>query len=194
MKDLLQRAAAGEKLAWDTLVDQYSPLVWRILAKFDNMTRAEKEDLFQDVFVVLLNRGIQSFRGTTVHEFRSYLKIITENEAKSYLRKHSRRFEVSNPFWSRQDEEDETSLEGSLMADPSPGPEELAVGQETLRGLRLCLQDIPTLDQEIFWMRERGCPYKEIIQVLGLPHGTVASKYDRVKKKIEECLRKAGIL
>ncbi len=43
-------------------------------------------------------------------------------------------------------------------------------------------------------MRARERPYQEITKVLGLPHGTVASKYDRAKKKIEECLRKAEIL
>jgi DNA-directed RNA polymerase specialized sigma24 family protein len=43
-------------------------------------------------------------------------------------------------------------------------------------------------------MRERGCAYQEITALLDLPQGTVASKYHRAKAKIEECLKKAGIL
>src|SRR5713226_550042 len=110
MQDLIQRAVAGEKQAWDSLIEQYKRLVWGILGKFASLSPSEKEDLFQDVFVVLLDRGLRSFRGSTVHEFRSYLKTITENEAKSCLRRHGRRFEVLDPFLSSEREEEEETL------------------------------------------------------------------------------------
>lgn len=194
IRDLIQRAAAGESQAWETLVNQYRRLVWGILHKFDNLSRTEREDLFQDVFVILLDRGLHHFHGSTVHEFRAYLKTITVNEAKSYLRRHGRRFEVLDPFLASEGEEEETPSPGSLLADPALGPEELVSRQELLQGLRRCLRDIPALDQEIFWMRERGRSYQEITKALSLAQGTVASKYHRAKAKLEECLRKAGIL
>ena len=37
IRDLIQRAAAGESQAWETLVNQYRRLVWGILHKFDNL-------------------------------------------------------------------------------------------------------------------------------------------------------------
>ena len=194
IRDLIQRAMAGESQAWETLVDQYRRLVWSLLHKFDNLSQTEKEDLFQDVFVILLDRGLRHFHGSTVHEFRSYLKTITVNEAKSYLWRHSRRFEVLDPFLVSDGEEEETLSPGSLLADPSPGPEDLVARQELLQGLRRCLQDIAALDQEIFWRRERGHSYQEITTALKLAQGTVASKYNRAKGKLEACLRKAGIL
>ena len=194
IRELIQGAAAGEKEAWDTLVEQYSSLVWRILGKFDNLSRAEKQDLSQDVFVIVLDKSLQSFRGSTVHEFRSYLKIITANEAKSYLRRQGRRMETFSPFSSGEGIEEETPSPSSSFADPAPGPEEEVAGQQMARGLYRCLQAIASLDQEIFWMRERGRSYQEITRVLGLPLGTVASKYNRAKAKIEECLKKGGIL
>ncbi len=192
IRDLIQRAAAGESQAWETLVNQYRRLVWSLLLKFDNLSRTEREDLFQDVFVILLDRGLQHFHGSSLPEFRMYLKTITENEAKSCLRRHGRRFEVLDPFLAS--EEEETPSPGSLLADPAPGPEELMARKDLLQGLRRCLQDIPALDQEVFWMRERGHAYQEITKALGLAQGTVASKYHRAKVKLEECLRKAGIL
>jgi RNA polymerase sigma factor (sigma-70 family) len=192
IRDLIQRAAAGESEAWETLVNQYRRFVWSLLHKFDNLSRSEREDLMQDVFVILLNHGLHHFHGSTVHEFRSYLNTITVNEAKSYLRRHGRRFEVLDPFFAG--DEDETPSPGSLLADPAPGPEEQVARQELLQGFRRCLQDIPALDQEVFWMRERGRSYQEITTALSLAQGTVASKYNRAKKKLEDCLRKAGIL
>ena len=194
IRDLIQRAAAGESLAWETLVNQYRRLVWGLLHKFDNLSQTEREDLIQDVFVILLDRGLQHFHGSTVPEFRMYLKTITVNEAKSYLRRHSRRLEVLDPFLASEGEEEESPSPGSLLADPAPGPEELVAKQELLQGLHRCLRDISTLDQEIFWMRERGRSYQEITEALDLAQGTVASKYHRAKAKLEECLRKAGIL
>jgi RNA polymerase sigma factor (sigma-70 family) len=130
IRDPIQRAAAGEKKAWESLVEQYSPLVWGTLGKFSNLGLAEKEDLFQDVFIALLNRGLQNFRGSTEHEFRWYLKTITENEAKSYLRRRGRHLEVLDPFSSGEGEGEETLSQSSSSADPSPGPEELVSGQE----------------------------------------------------------------
>lgn len=146
------------------------------------------------MFVILLDRGLKHFHGSSVHEFRSYLKTITVNEAKSYLRRHGRRFEVLDPFLATEGEEEEVPSPSSLLADPAPGPEELVANQELRRGLWRCLQSIPVFDQEIFWMRERGHAYQEITSALGLAQGTVASKYHRAKAKIEDCLRKAGIV
>lgn len=194
IQDLIQRAAAREKQAWDALVEQYKRLIGGILGTFADLRPAEKEDLLQDVFVVLLDKGLKSFRGATVHEFRAYLKMITANEAKSFLRRHGRRFEVPYSFLPNEGEQGETLPPESLTADPSPGPEDLVVRQEILQRVRLCLQDIPAIDQEIFWMRERGRSYREITRDLGLQQGTIASKYNRAKAKLEECLKKAGIL
>lgn len=191
---LIQRAAAGDRQAWDALVDQYCSLVWRLLRKFDNLSQVEREDLSHDVFVILLDKGLPSFRGTTVHEFRAYLKMVTMNEAKSYLRRHRRRFEVLDPFLAGEGEEDNLPSLGMNVATPNPGPEELVAQQERLQGVCRCVQELSLIDQEIFWMEARGHSYQEMAQVLGVPQGTVASKYYRAKAKIEECLRKAGLL
>jgi DNA-directed RNA polymerase specialized sigma24 family protein len=59
--------------------------------------------------------------------------------------------------------------------------------------LSSCIQQILQIDQEIFWMRERGLAYKEITETLRLPQGTVASKYHRAKEALADCLEKAGI-
>lgn len=190
IRDLLQRAAAGEKSALNALIDLCHPLVWRILKKFSSLSPTEQEDLSQDVFIILLTKGLQSFRGSTDHEFRWYMKTITENETKSYLRKRGRRLEVPDPLFPGEEEE-EAALP---QADPAPGPEEVVAGQEELGKLRHCLQALSATDQEIFWMRERGYSYQEITGVLGLPLGMAGVKYARAKEKIVECLRKAGVL
>jgi len=197
LRELIQRAAAGEKQAWDALVEQYRRLVGGILGKFESLSQEDKEDLSQEVWVSLLKGGLRAFRGptdggSTEHVFRSFLATITKHEAISYLLRHGRPFEVLVPFlWDEGDEEG--SLESRLV-DPSLGPEGRAAWKERLERLRLCVQALSLEDQEIFWMEARGWFHKEIMRELGLRSGTVAVKYHRAKKKIKECLKKAGIL
>ncbi len=138
IRDLIRRAAAGEKRALNALIDLCHPLVWRILKKFTSLSPMEQEDLSQDVFIILFTKGLQSFRGSTDHEFHYYVKTITENEAKTYLRKRGRRLEVSDPLFSGEEEEEATFPD----PDPAPGPEEIVAGQEELGKLRLCLQEL----------------------------------------------------
>ncbi len=194
INELVQKAAARDDEAWKRFVEAYSPLVWRLLRQFHQLGAAEQEDLFQDVFVALLNGGLARFRGSTEHELRWYLKTITGNEAKSYLRRSSRRREVLDPFFTDDEDDQVAAGRSSAIADPSPGPEELVRVQEMQRELCCCLEQIESGDQEIFWMRQRGISYKQITEQLALPQGTVASKYYRAKAKIEECLKKAGIV
>jgi hypothetical protein len=42
LRELLARASAREAQAWETVVRQYGPLIWRLLQKFRNL---EKEAL-----------------------------------------------------------------------------------------------------------------------------------------------------
>ncbi len=194
-RDLIAKAVAREPEAWECLVKTYGPLVWRLLRTFRGLEPEIQEDLFQDVFAVLLNGGLEGFRGSTEHEFRWYLKTITQNEAKSCLSRHGRRLEVFGASAARDDDAKSPSPVPTdfEFTDPSPGPEQLAGEREIRRTLDGCIQQIAWIDQEIFWMRERGFNYKHITRALGLPQGTVASKYYRAKAAIGECLRKAGI-
>jgi RNA polymerase sigma factor (sigma-70 family) len=194
-RDLLGKAIAREAKAWECLVETYGPLVWRVLRTFRGLEPEIQEDLFQDVFAVLLKGGLESFRGSTEHEFRWYLKTIAQNEAKSCLRRHGRRFEVFDSIGPQKDQgTNAASVAVNFdFADTSPGPEDL-VGQQEIRAkLDNCIGQIPRVDQEIFWMREKGLDYKHITQALGLAQGTVASKYHRTKEAIGDCLRKVGI-
>ncbi len=192
--ELVAKAIAREVKAWERLVETYGPLVWRVLRTFRSLEPEIQEDLFQDVFGVLLNGGLEAFRGSTEHEFRWYLKTITQNEAKNCLRRHGRRFEVFDSIGPQNDQGTNAASAVSFeFADLSPGPEDLAAQHEIRAKLDNCIAQIPRIDQEIFWMREKGLDYQRITQALGLAQGTVASKYHRAKEAIGDCLRRAGI-
>jgi RNA polymerase sigma-70 factor (ECF subfamily) len=179
---LVTRILAGEKTAWDAFAEEYSPLVYRILGKFANLTKDDRHDVHNTVFVILLKRGLQKFRGATVHELRAYLKVITDNVAKDYLNGR-------DPLAETETEWDEFE-----HPSPDPAPDLLAGGKEALEQVRLCLLELPVVDQEIFWMAVNGHSYEEISVMLEIPMGTVASKFNRTRAKVKECLTKVRIL
>lgn len=77
---------------------------------------------------------------------------------------------------------------------PSRQPDEEVEWNEVLHILHLCVQELSLIDQEVFFMRAvREDSYEHIMQVLNLPLGTVATKYNRAKQKIKTCLEKQGV-
>ena len=193
IRDLVARASAREEQAWETIVRQYGPLIWRLLQKFRNLEKEALDDLFQDVFTVLLNGGTQELSGIfrtrvpRVPQSRSPRMrpgVACENTAASSKSSNNRRTPPkAATSWAL------LTFSPILRQDPRSRRSALEI-RTKLSG---CIQQILQIDQEIFWMRERGLAYKEITETLGLPHGTVASKYHRAKEALADCLEKAGI-
>ena len=102
----IQQVRAGERTAGDAFIDQYKRLVKGMLGKFDNLTPTERDDLFQDVFLTLLDGGLQRFRGSTVHELHAYLARITTNTAYTYIRDRGRHEKIEIPYASFGSEEE----------------------------------------------------------------------------------------
>ena len=51
--DLVTRAATGDQHAWDTLVEQFSPLIWSICRKY-RLADADAQDVSQKVWLQLV--------------------------------------------------------------------------------------------------------------------------------------------
>ena len=177
---IVSRAQAGDERALDSLLKPVPDLLWRILARFRTLSRAEREDLVQDVYVTLLERGIAGFAGTTEHEWRAYLRRIAVNAAISRLRHEQ--LDPGLDSWLVRSEDD--------AADDDPAG--AAERDQLLVGLANCMQALDALDHRIFWMRMREHSYEDIVAAVGIPQGTVASKFHRAQQKVVDCVRAAG--
>src|SRR5262245_41071540 len=87
---LVYRAVAGEKAAWDSLIEQCSPLIWAMLAKFPVLGLTSRENVYQDIWMKLLNGGLQAFAGTNWYAFLAYVRTITRNAALDALKNERR--------------------------------------------------------------------------------------------------------
>jgi len=188
IRERIRRAAGLERSVWEALVDRYRRLVWGILRQVQGLGQAGREDLFQEVFLTLAKGALDQFHGDTEWEFRAFLRTITANKIRDYQRAQARRREVP---------EEDT---GCARPDPtwltpeSQDPEKAATMRQLLDQAVRCLQELTDLDRQIFLRRAEGYPYDEIAAVFDLPQGTVASKHFRAKAKVEDCMRRAGVL
>src|SRR6266704_4512763 len=86
-RELIARAKAGDRSACEAIVDQFAPMVFRLISRFFR-TREDVEDLAQDVFLKLFTR-IDQVRPD--ENFSGWLARVTVNTCYDELRKTRRR-------------------------------------------------------------------------------------------------------
>lgn len=171
---LLARARRRDPAGLEALMEQAAAFSWRMLRRFHTLSEAAREDLAHDVVLRLLERGLAQFSGSTAPEWRAYLKRMTINHAISVLRRDD-----IPPLWRFEEPE----------IDPSREMEQV----DAYRHLAECVGELALIDQQIFWMRTRELPYGEMVEMLGIPQGTIASKYNRAQQKVTHCLEEVGL-
>lgn len=174
---LIEKCIAHDEEAWIKLYRIYGAIAYNILLKhFSSLDETQREDIIQNVFKKLLEGGLNSFRGITEYEFLKYFNIIVINEARTYIK--------TIPDWGSIEEDIQNchSLQDRL------------VEQRTLlEELKEILRTFDLQDQRIFWYKANGYKDKEISRMLGIPVGTVASRYSRTVSKIRMELIKKGV-
>lgn len=78
----------GEEEAWERFVRLYSPLL-EFWAKRIGLTQSDADDMVQDVFVVLISK-LPEFEYDSGRSFRGWMRTITLNKCRDWLRKKSR--------------------------------------------------------------------------------------------------------
>src|SRR5262245_61282345 len=86
-RELIVRAQKGDRSAYEAIVDEFSPMVFRLISRFFR-SREDVEDLAQDVFLKLFAR-IDQIRPTD--NFPGWLARVTVNTCYDELRRTRRR-------------------------------------------------------------------------------------------------------
>jgi RNA polymerase sigma-70 factor (ECF subfamily) len=79
--------------------------------------------------------------------------------------------------------------DASEVADPAPGPEESAAGNEERRRVAGALAALPAELRTVMVLRAvEGLSYAEIALVAGIPAGTVMSRLSRARRRLMDAL------
>lgn len=183
---VIEGCIRGEEPFWNTFVKEFGSMAENILRKFSDIASHDRENIIQNVFIKLFRGGLSNFQGSTKYEFFKYFKTIVIHEGISYLKSEGK--DKGNISLNGEDSAGVSLKELIPNQDPLSSPDLIAEGKEALKIIQKVMEGFPLLDQQIFWMKLQGYKDEEIKKIVGIPIGTVASKYSRIRTKIVEAL------
>ena len=181
-QQLVARAQAGDKQAFDLLVTKYQRKLGRLLARFIR-DPGEVEDVAQEAFIKAY-RALPSFRGDSA--FYTWLYRIGINTAKNYLVAMGRRAPTTTEFDA---DEAESFEDGDQLRDINT-PESVLASKEIAATVQKAMEDLPDELRTAIELREiEGLSYEEIASIMNCPIGTVRSRIFRAREAIAARLR-----
>ena len=180
-EDLMEQFQAGTVEAFNILVERYSERLMRYLYGFlGDVKRCE--DLLQETFL-RVHRNRQSYQ--RIAKFSTWLYTIAGNLARSEYRKRKRRRMYSLQSVNRDNEEYELEIPDETFL---PDKHAEAMIQDAY--IQQALKEIPASFREVVVLRDiQQLAYEEIAEITGLPMGTVKSRINRGRTKLQALLR-----
>lgn len=177
---LLDAFRAGDASAFEALLNRYRTSLFNYLFRMTR-NRAEAEELFQDVFLKVVERA-DEFRGES--RFATWLYAIARNRSID----HSRRMS----FRRHQSLDTTNSPDGVPRIEKIPSPrrterrtEERLVEEK----IGEAVESLPDDQREVFLLRQvQGLSFKEIAIVVDAPVNTVKSRMRYALERLQEAL------
>lgn len=180
-RELLERAQAGDKLAFQTLVQRHER---RALMLARGLVRNEQDarELVQEAFLRAY-RGLSGFQGGAA--FYTWMYRIITNLAIDLHRKPSRKA-------TELRENDAMDADPTLA--PFPGamggqPADILRRREIAARLEAALDTLPPYHRAVIIMRElEGLSYEEMAEAMKVSKGTIMSRLFHARQKMQRAL------
>lgn len=176
---LIARFQNGDNYAFDLLVKRYKdPLlnfVYRFLGE-----RSEAEDIVQETFLRLFKN---KHYYKEIAKFSTWIYTIASNLAKTELRKRKRRnlLSISNYMSTEKDYD---------IPDQESDPEGDADAVVTDQIIQKAINKLSPKFKQVIVLRDiQGFSYEEIAEIVKIPLGTVKSRVNRARLKLQEDLK-----
>lgn len=171
--DLARKAAAGDVLAFETLVERYYADCLRFAVHFLGEP-ADAEEVVQDTFVRAY-RALARYRDR--QRFKAWLFSILTNRCRSSRARVQRRRRVLADYHA------EPSDSGT-RPDAEPGSVEI------LRRIRAALDELPASQREAFLLHSvEGVGYEEMSAITGAGISALKMRVKRAREQLAELLR-----
>ena len=179
---LIKKFQEGDVGAYNQLVFRFKDRLLNFIYRFVNDLDLA-EDLVQDTLLKLYTHK-DSYR--EIAKFSTWLYTIAANLARTELRKKKRRKTFSVTELSREDRE-------FIIVSSDVDPSEDLSSQDFERNIQLALAELPDDFKTIIILRDiQELSYDEISKIVNVPLGTVKSRINRGRVKLQQLLKKKG--
>ncbi len=179
--ELVLRAQAGDRRAFDLLVLKYQQKVSNLISRYIRDS-SEVMDVAQEAFIKAY-RALPGFRGESA--FYTWLYRIAVNTVKNHLVAQGRR-----PPGDDVEAEVAEQMDMGGRLRESATPERLLLSDEMARTIQSALDDLPDDLRTAIVLREfEGMSYEEIATAMDCPIGTVRSRIFRARDAIDKRLQ-----
>ncbi len=175
-EELIQRFQAGEEEAFEEIVHRYANRLMNFAYRFV-LDREEAEDIVQDTFLkVYQNR--HAYR--EIAKFSTWIYTITGNLAKTILRKRRSR---KLTYFSRMAPE-EKEIDFPSTEHP---PHDNLERQVEAQLIQKAVVNLPEHFRTVIILRDiQELSYEEISNIIAAPLGTVKSRINRARLRLQE--------
>jgi RNA polymerase sigma-70 factor (ECF subfamily) len=180
---LLARFRRGQREAFGVLVGRYERELYGYLRRYLGDANLA-DDVFQNTFLQLYTKIATYEPGRPV---RPWLYTIATHQAIDALRRNGRHQALSLDQQRDETESGELNNLTAALESPTPGPLDLAQGEERRQQVRAGVDRLPEfLRQVVILAYYQGLKYREVADILGIPVGTVKSRLHAALLKLQE--------
>ena len=179
---LIKKFQEGDVGAYNQLVNRFKDRLLNFIYRFVNDLDLA-EDLVQDTLLKLYTHK-DSYQ--EIAKFSTWLYTIAANLARTELRKKKRRKTFSVTELSRDDRE-------FIIASSDVDPSEDLSSENFEKSVQRALAELPDDFKTIIILRDiQELSYDEISKIVDVPLGTVKSRINRGRVKLQQLLKKKG--
>ena len=181
-EQLIKKFQDGDVGAYNQIVYRYKDRLLNFIYRFLN-DLDRSEDLVQDTLLKLYTHK-DSYK--EIAKFSTWLYTIAANLARTELRKIKRRKTFSVTELSHDDRE-------FIIKSTDVGPGEANFSQNFEKNVQRALAELPDDFKTIIILRDiQELSYDEISKIVEVPLGTVKSRINRGRVKLQQLLKKKG--
>ncbi|MBD3223970.1 MAG: sigma-70 family RNA polymerase sigma factor [Caldithrix sp.] len=178
-EQLIARFQKGDNYAFDLLVKRYKDPLMNFIFRFLG-DKNEAEDIVQETFLRLYKN---KHYYKEIAKFSTWIYTIASNLAKTELRKRKRRkFFSIHQFMQTEKDYD--------IPDDSFSPDQQANTVITDKLIQQAIDKLSPKFKQVIILRDiQEFSYEEIAEVVDIPLGTVKSRVNRARLKLQEYLK-----
>lgn len=180
--DILAEVATGNIDAYGKIVARYRGRLYNFVFRFVG-DRETAEDIVQETFLRAFRKR-KEYRA--IANFSTWLFTIAGNLAKSELRRRKR----WRLFSLHRDDESDTGME---LPDESLRPDKVAESSLADDQIHEAIDSLPENYRQVILLRDvEGMAYQQISEIVNCPVGTVKSRVNRARIKLQQKLKNEG--